>query len=70
MGCLERFSIQIFGNGPTISIQPKGIISSEEVAGTAEMPEIALESEICRLLLKVPFPGHRGEVAGVAKHLG
>ena len=69
-GCVKGLVVECFGHLPRFPVEAEGVVSSEKVAGTAEMPEIALEAEIGRLLLKVSFSGHGGEVAGVAKHLG
>jgi hypothetical protein len=54
---------------PEFSIEPKRSVTLKEVARTAKVPEIAIESEVSRFAFQVPFACHGGEITAVAKDL-
>lgn len=79
-GFFEEFEGVIdFGNGgvepgvgdfPGLAVKSKGVVSFEEIAGTGEVTEVAVEAEIGRFFFKMPLAGHGGEVATVAENFG
>ena len=79
-GFFEEFeSVIDFGDGgvepgvgdfPGLAVESEGVVSLEEIAGTGEMAEVAIEAEIGRFFFEMPLAGHGGEVAAVAEDFG
>ncbi len=55
---------------PRFTIEPKCLVALEVVAGSAEVAEVPIESEVGRFTLQVPLAGHRGEVTAASQGLG
>ena len=67
--CIERPPIQCGRYRPLFSIETKGVVTRKEIRCTREVAPIPLETEIRRLLGKMPFSHHCRKIVRVTKHL-
>ena len=68
---IRHSGIEIGGRDfPWFSVEAEGLVTCEKVAGSAEVSEVALKTEIRRFFLEMPLAGHRREVAGLLEDLG
>ena len=55
-------------HSPRLAVQTKRMIATIIIRRTREMAEVALEAEVCRLLIKMPFSCHRREITCRCEH--
>jgi hypothetical protein len=66
--CIEGTAVECRGNIPLLSIESKRVVSGEKVGGARQMPPVALETKVSRLLAEVPLTDHSSEIPCVGKH--
>ena len=66
-GSVKGLIVEHGGDVPLLTIEPKRVVTFEEVAGAAEVSEVTIETKVGRFTIEVPLASHRSEIAGVAK---